>query len=393
MLGAATKASMEPRSSSTGCLAHLIDKDLFMSFQSGGSFTPTYSVDVSTEPVLSMGKLIELGREAFMSIIKLLPVRFSEAISRVGLSSSQVAEIALEIGKKPQVRFDDGKTVEIDTRDEVTRMTIGEAILRLREALGLDFDAKDPCAGLFTADNRVGVPGTLHRISAVRFLDGSIVGLFYHVGKCVPGVASIARDLLQGMASGSRSLLVLGKPGVGKTSFLRDAARVLAEELGQTVAIVDTSAEIAGGGVTSHRAVSSCRRLFVPDRKKQHRVMIEAAQNHSPSVVVVDEISSSKEVEAARAINQRGVALLGTARGRDLVAVSQNSIVRSLVGKPGESVFDTIIEIVDRNEFIIYQDAAAAVDAVLTGSSFVVERRWYDSKAGVMMARFTSKPF
>src|SRR6185436_8444748 len=182
--------------------------------------------------------------------------------------------------------------------------------------------------GMFGDDNRAGIERTLHRISAIRNRTGAIVGLTCRVGRAVYGTISIIRDLVES----GESVLLLGRPGVGKTTMLREVARVLADDLGKRVVIVDTSNEIAGDGDIPHPAIGRARRMQVPTPTAQHAVMIEAVENHMPEVIVIDEIGTELEAMAARTIAERGVQLIGTAHGNTLENLMMNPVLSDLIG-------------------------------------------------------------
>ena len=113
-------------------------------------------------------------------------------------------------------------------------------------------------------------------------------------------------------------MLLLGRPGVGKTTAIREISRVLSEEYGRRVVVVDTSNEIGGDGDVPHPGIGAARRMQVPRPDEQHHVLIEAVQNHTPEVIVVDEIGTELEAAAARTISQRGVQMIATAHGHTL---------------------------------------------------------------------------
>ena len=240
--------------------------------------------------------------------------------------------------------------------------------------------------GAFGGDNRAGIERTLHRISAIRNRSGEIVGLTCRVGRAVFGTIAIMRDLIES----GQSVLLLGRPGVGKTTLLRETARVLADELHKRVVVVDTSNEIAGDGDIPHPAIGRARRMQVPTPTDQHGVMIEAVENHMPQVVVIDEIGTELEAMAARTIAERGVQLIGTAHGNSLENLMMNPTLADLIGgiqsvtlsdeearrrgtqksileRKAPPTFDTIIEIVDRDQVAVHNDVASTVDLILRG--------------------------
>eukprot|EP00892_Ulva_mutabilis_P008563 jgi/Ulvmu1/6079/UM027_0057.1 len=223
----------------------------------------------------------------------------------------ELLEIIVDLGRKPYARFQ-GCVEELSDR-LVTREDLQSASERL---------------GDFGLDNRAGIEGTLHRISAMKNRRGDIIGLTCRVGRAVNGHVDMIRDLLEH----PQSILFLGRPGVGKTTVIRELARTLADDCGRRVVIVDTSNEIGGDGDVPHPAIGSARRMQVPDVHQQHGIMIEAVENHMPEVVVVDEIGTEAEALACRTIAERGVTLVATAHGQFLENLMNNPMLSDLVG-------------------------------------------------------------
>ncbi len=255
-----------------------------------------------------------------------------------------------------------------------------------------EIDYVDERTGEFDADNRAGIERTLHRISAIRNRRTHIVGLTLRVGRAVYGTVDIIQDIIES----GKSVLILGQPGVGKTTLLREAARILAES--KRVVIVDTSNEIGGDGDVPHPAVGKARRMQVRVPTLQHEVMIEAVENHNPEVIVIDEIGRELEAAAARTIAERGVQLIGTAHGRTLDNLLLNPTLSDLVGgieavtlsdeearrrgtqktvleRRAPPTFDVLIEIQTRDRFAVHPDVMASVDALLRGYPLVPEIR------------------
>ncbi|CAI5528354.1 unnamed protein product [Closterium sp. Naga37s-1] len=246
--------------------------------------------------------------------------------------------------------------------------------------------------GDFGADNRAGIDRTLHRISAIRNRAGRIIGLTCRVGRAISGSAEMVRDLV----AGGESVLLMGAPGVGKTTAIREIARILADECARRVVVVDTSNEIAGDGDIAHAAIGSARRMQVPHVELQHQVMIEAVENHMPQVVIIDEIGSELEAAAAATIAQRGVQLIATAHGRSVENLVKNPHLHTLaggvqVGGEGCRLFQAAVEMHSRGRWTMHRSLAATVDALLSGKAPPVEVRemgqhgevWVDGDAAI----------
>ncbi|MGB1621028.1 MAG: AAA family ATPase, partial [Synechococcus sp.] len=220
-------------------------------------------------------------------------------------------EVVLDLGRVPEARYP-GRA-----------LSLGETPMS-RD----DLDGVVARVGRFGADNRAGIERTLHRISAIRNRQGVVVGLTCRVGRAVFGTVAMVRDLLDD----GQSLLLMGRPGVGKTTALREIARVLADDLHRRVVVIDTSNEIAGDGDVPHPAIGRARRMQVARPEQQHQVMIEAVENHMPEVIVIDEIGTELEAQAARTIAERGVMLVATAHGNALANLIKNPTLSDLVG-------------------------------------------------------------
>ncbi len=281
----------------------------------------------------------------------------------------ELLEVVLDLGRQPEARFP-GEAISLSP-EPVTREDIDYVVARV---------------GAFTEDNRAGIERTLHRISALRNRQGRIVGLTCRIGRCVYGTVDIIRDVVDS----GRSILLLGKPGIGKTTKLREVARILADEVDKRVVIVDTSNEIAGDGDIPHPGIGRARRMQVPRPQLQHAVMIEAVENHMPEVIVIDEIGTEAEALASRTIAERGVQLVGTAHGNTLDNLIVNPTLSDLIGgihavtlsdeeakrrgtqktvleRKAPPTFDVVIEIMEINKVAIHQDVGDIVDAYLRG--------------------------
>jgi stage III sporulation protein SpoIIIAA len=307
-------------------------------------------------------------------LLDVLPEEITEAV-REQNNSADLLEIILDLGRVPTARLVTGEVILQEA--EITRAIIDSVVERL---------------GDFDDDNRAGIERTLHRISAIRNRRGDIVGLTCRVGRAVYGTLDILQDLIDE----GKSLLILGRPGVGKTTMLREAARILAET--KRVVIVDTSNEIGGDGDVPHPAVGRARRMQVATPALQHEVMIEAVENHNPEVIVIDEIGREREAEAARTIAERGVQLIGTAHGNTLENLLLNPTLSDLIGgiesvtlsdeearrrgtqktvleRRSPPTFDILVEIQTRDTVAVHPDIAAAVDAMLRGYDAPAEIR------------------
>jgi stage III sporulation protein SpoIIIAA len=310
-------------------------------------------------------------------LLSALPPRVRQPLDTIE-HRDELLEIVMDLGREPEARFA-GREVLLSDR-EVTPEDLDYVVARI---------------GDFGGDNRAGIPRTLHRISAIRNRKGMVVGLTCRVGRSVLGTMEIIRDLVES----GKSILILGKPGVGKTTLLREVARVLADDFKQRVIIVDTSNEIAGDGDIPHPGIGRARRMQVPTPTQQHAVMIEAVENHMPEVIVIDEIGTELEAEAARTIAERGVQLVGTAHGNTLENLLLNPTLADLVGgiqpvtlgdeearrrgtqktvleRKGPPTFDVLVEMQERQRVVVHRDVAETVDAILRGQVLAVEQRW-----------------
>lgn len=310
--------------------------------------------------------------------------------------SDNLIEVVLDLGRLPEARFSDRVTY---IRDEpVTKEEIQHCIERV---------------GMFSSDNRAGIERTLHRISAIRNRTGDIIGLTCRIGRAIFGTIVMIRDLVET----GQSVLLLGRPGVGKTTALREIARVLADELEKRVVIIDTSNEIAGDGDVPHPAIGRARRMQVARPELQHQVMIEAVENHMPEVIVIDEIGTELEALAARTIAERGVQLVGTAHGNTVENLIKNPTLSDLVGgiqsvtlgddearrrrtqktvleRKAPPTFAIAVEMLERQRWVVHDDVSATIDSLLRGIEPPAQVRTVDDSGEVtIIHEESSSPF
>ena len=326
----------------------------------------------------------EQAKADLQKLLAILPAAISEKLETIG-REIELLEVVMDFGRRPAARYTDG-----------------EVILEQEEVTAADIAAVVNGIGDFDDDNRAGIARTLHRISGIRNRKGEVVGLTCRVGRAVYGTIDIIEDII---AEG-HSILLLGRPGVGKTTMLREMARILAEK--RRVVIVDTSNEIGGDGDIPHPAVGRARRMQVPRPAHQHETMIEAVENHNPEVIIIDEIGREREAAAARTINERAVQLIGTAHGNTLENLLLNPTLSDLVGgiesvtlsddearrrgtqktvleRRAPPTFDVLIEIQDREQLLVHPDVTASVDSMLRGQAFRVEFRSRDEAGQVQV--------
>jgi stage III sporulation protein SpoIIIAA len=326
------------------------------------------------------------------ALLTSLPPEIVEAVHALP-DRSALIEVVMDLGRRPEARFPDSEVGLLD-----------------REIVEADLAFVIEHIGTFGDDNRAGIERTLHRISAIRNRNGKIVGLTCRIGRAVYGTIEIINDFVET----GKSILIMGRPGIGKTTMLREAARVLADNMGKRVVVVDTSNEIAGDGDIPHPAIGKARRMQVRTPSLQHEVMIEAVENHMPQVIVIDEIGTELEAQAARTIAERGVQLIGTAHGNNLDNLMLNPTLSDLIGgiqsvtlgdeearrrrtqksvleRKAPPTFDVIVEIQDRERVAVHSDVAETIDAMLRGDPVAPELRWRDEE-GVHRSQGRPRP-
>ena len=334
-------------------------------------------------------------RESIDDLDALLAALPAEIVAAIHALPEQTAliEVVMDLGRRPEARFPESEVTLLDR--EISEADIASVVEKI---------------GTFGDDNRAGIERTLHRISAIRNRTGKIVGLTCRIGRAVYGTIDIIADFVET----GKSILIMGRPGIGKTTMLREAARVLADDVGKRVVVVDTSNEIAGDGDIPHPAIGKARRMQVRTPALQHEVMIEAVENHMPQVIVIDEIGTELEAQAARTIAERGVQLIGTAHGNNLDNLMLNPTLSDLIGgiqsvtlgdeearrrrtqksvleRKAPPTFDVIVEIQDRERVMVHADVSETVDAMLRGDPVAGEQRWKD-EAGVHKSQARPRP-
>ena len=327
------------------------------------------------------------------ALLEALPPRVVDPL-RTREDLGELLEVILDLGRAPEARF-----------------PAGDVVLDSREVEEDDLEYVTSRVSEFGGDNRAGIPRTLHRISAIRNRKGKVVGITCRVGRAVYGTIRIIEDLVFSYSS----ILLLGKPGVGKTTMLREVARVLADDAKKRAIIVDTSNEIAGDGDIPHPAIGHARRMQVSSPAQQHAVMIEAVENHMPEAIIIDEMGTELEAAAARTIAERGVQLIATAHGNTLENLIMNPTLSDLVGgiqsvtlgdeearrrgtqkttleRIAPPTFDVVVEIISWDRVAVQVDVAHVVDTWLRGYPIAPETRWLDGSGQVMKAREVAAP-
>ncbi len=315
---------------------------------------------------------VDLGRmqvtDDINKLLEIFPTQLKKSLEQHPQLGNLI-EVVMDLGRLPEARFPGGA-------EYLSQIPVSHA----------DLQYSTSRVGRFSGDNRAGIEQTLHRISAIRNRSDEIIGLTCRVGRAIFGTINMIRDLVET----GNSILMLGRPGVGKTTALREIARVLADELHKRVVIIDTSNEIAGDGDIPHPAIGRARRMQVATPELQHKVMIEAVENHMPEVIVIDEIGTELEALAARTIAERGVQLVGTAHGNQIENLIKNPTLSDLVGgiqsvtlgdeearrrgsqktvleRKAPPTFQIAVEMLERQRWVVHENAAETVDCLLRG--------------------------
>ncbi len=376
------------RSMSDGSSSDAPADDTFATNNLAVDFLPTESEGTTALPQSAPAQDLPhtLPIDDLDQILSILPPSIRAQLFHHSQRQSLI-EVVLDLGRLPEARF--FGSVEYLSDEPVTHADLDHCIKRV---------------GIFGGDNRAGIEKTLHRISAIRNRSGEVIGLTCRVGRAIFGTIGMIRDLVET----GRSILMLGRPGVGKTTALREIARVLADDLQKRVVIIDTSNEIAGDGDIPHPAIGRARRMQVARPEEQHRVMIEAVENHMPEVIVIDEIGTELEALAARTIAERGVQLVGTAHGNQLDNLIKNPTLSDLIGgiqsvtlgdeearrrgsqksvleRKAPPTFDIAVEMLERQRWVVHEDVTATIDHLLRGRQPGLQIRTVDENQKVII--------
>lgn len=350
---------------------------------------PSHSQSLSNQALSNTTNLAGMQiTEDLQKLLAILPEDIRQILEQHPHRDNLI-EVVMDLGRFPEVRFPSG--AEYLSETPVTAEQLNYCVERV---------------GHFSGDNRAGLEKTLHRISAIRNRPGDIIGLTCRVGRAVFGTIGLIHDLVER----GQSILMLGRPGVGKTTALREIARVLADDLQKRVVIIDTSNEIAGDGDIPHPAIGRARRMQVSRPELQHQVMIEAVENHMPEVIVIDEIGTELEALAARTIAERGVQLVGTAHGNQIENLIKNPTLSDLVGgiqavtlgddearrrgsqktvleRKAPPTFEIAVEMLERQRWVVHESVADTVDALLRGRKPNPQVRTVDEQNKVIITR------
>jgi stage III sporulation protein SpoIIIAA len=328
------------------------------------------------------------NQDDLQKLLELLPQEIQQPLAHHS-QRDVLVEVVLDLGRRPEARFPGA--AQYLSEQTVTRQQLQDCVDRLGE---------------FGGDNRAGIERTLHRISAIRNRKGEIIGLTCRVGRAIHGTIAMIRDLVET----GQSILMLGRPGVGKTTALREIARVLADDLNKRVVIIDSSNEIAGDGDIPHPAIGRARRMQVARPELQHQVMIEAVENHMPEVIVIDEIGTELEALAARTIAERGVQLVGTAHGNEIENLIKNPTLSDLIGgiesvtlgdeearrrgsqksvleRKAPPTFEIAVEMLERQRWTVHENVSETVDSLLRGRQPQPQQRTLNEQGQVIITQ------
>lgn len=314
------------------------------------------TTSVASTPTTARSAVNDQRPDGFEQLLKILPLWIAEAVEA---DADTIEEVAIDLGRPLQTKAGDRHR----THDQIVARDDLHYIIHR--------------TGAFRSDNRTGIDGTLHRLSAVRDRYDEIVGVTIRIGRFVTGIAEPLRATLESRDS----LMIIGPPGVGKTTLLRDVARILAEQHGPKCIVVDSSNEIGGDGKVPHRGIGDARRMQVSDPTRQAHVLLQALVNHGPTAIVADELGREEDVDIITTIARRGVKVVATVHGRALLDVLENPVLTPLLGdidrdrgaRLGRPVFGAALEIEDRAAWHLIPDVAATVDAILARAPY--ERR------------------
>ncbi len=349
-------------------------------------------------PTVSQSQVIQekinLGRmqitDDLNQLLGILPSEIRQTVETHPLKDTLI-EVVLDLGRLPEARF--LQKAEYVSDRPVSKEDIKHCVERV---------------GHFGGDNRAGIEKTLHRISAIRNRQQEIIGLTCRVGRAVFGTINMIRDLVET----GQSILMLGRPGVGKTTALREIARILADDLHKRVVIIDSSNEIAGDGDIPHPAIGRARRMQVASPELQHQVMIEAVENHTPEVIVIDEIGTELEALAARTIAERGVQLIGTAHGNQIENLMKNPTLADLVGgiqavtlgdeearrrgsqktvleRKAPPTFAIAVEMLERHRWVVHESVSETVDNLLRSKPPITQVRIVNDQGDLTITKET----
>lgn len=296
--------------------------------------------------------------QEFLALLEQLPPDIAEMVRpRI----REVEEITFALGKGVEVAYG-------DLRVTYNRPTTTADMSRL------------DTGGAFRKDGRRGIEGTLHRIARFTDISGDDASgqsgksnmIKVRVGRVLVGVAEPLREVLYAMRHG---VLIIGPPGVGKTTLLRDMIRILQEVYAGKMIVVDTSLEICGEGDTPHAFLRLGQRVMVGHPSRQKAMIDQALMNGGPQLLAFDEIGYRDDVENVIFGAQRGVLPVGSVHGYTIFDVIRSPRLRPLIGLRPDgsrnqleaSVFGMAIEVRGKGQFRILPDVNTALDQLEAG--------------------------